>query len=161
VPPPPLQPTRRYFPPGIRKVYWEFTIANYLVPTRAELNAGIDLSAEIPTGGISGWSLQGSTVDVGDMGSRFVSTIPGRLTSPTNSLDFYLDSGDIDIRTVLPRDTNGFAVFLWAGDNSGGKMDVFPSRVITQANDTATEDPAKTTIQFAITRIPAIAIAIP
>jgi hypothetical protein len=33
--------------------------------------------------------------------------------------------------------------------------------VITQANDTNTEDPAKVTVEFAITKIPAIAITIP
>jgi hypothetical protein len=40
-------------------------------------------------------------------------------------------------------------------------MDVFPARVITQANDTNTEDPGKTSLEFAITKVPAIAIAIP
>lgn len=161
MPPSPLNPTTRYFPPGTRKVYWVPTISNYLSPTRAELNAGTDLSAEIPSGGMAGWSLQGSTVDVGDLSSRFTSTIPGRLTSPTNSIDFYLDTGGNDARTLLTRDTNGNIVICWEGDVTGRKMDVFPARVITQANDTNTEDPGKTTIEFAITKIPATTIAIP
>ena len=161
MPPAPLNPTTRYFPPGTRKVYWVPTIANYLAPTRAEINAGTDLSAEIPTGGLTGWSLAGSTVDVGDMGSRFTSTVPGRLTSATNSIDSYLDQGSNDIRTLLPRDTNGFVVCLWDGDIAGRRMDIFPARVITQAVDTNTEDPGKVSIQFAITKIPAINVAIP
>ena len=45
----PLTPTTRYFPPGVRKVYWVPTISNYNAPTRGELNAGTDLSAEIET----------------------------------------------------------------------------------------------------------------
>ena len=161
MPPSPLNATSRYFPPGTRKVYWVPTIANYLSPTRAELNAGTDLSAEIPSGGMSGWSLAGSTVDVGDMGSRFTSTVPGRLTSASNSIDFYLDTGGNDARTLFPRDTNGYIVILWEGDTTGRKMDVFPARVITQANDTNTEDPGKTTIEFAITKIPAIVVSVP
>jgi len=161
VPAPPLNPTRRYFPDGIRKCYFVFVMANYLVPTRAELNSGVDLSAEIPAGGVTGWSLQGSTVDVPDMGSRFTSTIPGRLTSPTNSIDSYLDQGSVDVRTLLPRDTNGYTVWMWEGDVPGQLMDVFPARVITQAVDTNTEDPAKASLQFAITKIPAINIKIP
>jgi hypothetical protein len=161
VPPAPLTPTTRYFPPGVRKVYFVSTIANYLAPTRAEINAGTDLTAEIATGGMAGWSLAGSTVDTGDLGSNFTSTVPGRLTSPTNSIDFYLSQNSIDARSLLPRTTNGYIAVLWEGDVPGNKMDVFPVRVITQANDTNTEDPGKTTIEFAITRIPAITITIP
>jgi hypothetical protein len=161
VPPSPLNPTSRYFPPGTRKVYWVPVIANYLAPTRAELNAGTDLSAEIPSGGMTGWSLAGSTVDVGDMGSRFTSTVPGRLTSPQNNIDFYLDTGGNDARSLLTRDTNGYIVILWEGDVTGRRMDVFPARVITQANDTNTEDPGKTTVEFAITKIPAIYVLVP
>ena len=161
MPPAPLTPTTRYFPPGIRKVYFVPTIANYLAPTRAELNAGTDLSAEIASGGMAGWSLAGSTVDTGDLGSVFTSTVPGRLTSPTNTIDFYLSQNSIDARTLLPRTTNGYIFIGWEGDITGQKCDVFPVRVITQANDTNTEDPGKVTIEFAITRIPAIAIAIP
>lgn len=159
MPPAPLTPTTRYFPPGIRKVYWVPTIANYLAPTRAELNAGTDLSGEIET--MTGWSLAGATVDVPDMGSRFTSQVPGRLTSATNDLTAYMSQNSNDIRTLLPRDTNGYIVCLWEGDVSGQKMDVFPVRVITQANDTTVEDPGKTTISFAITKIPAILATIP
>jgi hypothetical protein len=140
-------------------VYWVPTIANYNAPTRAELNAGTDLSGEIET--MTGWSLAGATVDVPDMGSRFTSQVPGRLTSAQNDITAYMSQNSNDIRTLLPRDTNGFIVCLWEGDVSTQKMDVFPVRVITQANDTTVEDPGKTTISFAITKIPAILITIP
>jgi hypothetical protein len=155
----PLSPTTRYFPPGIRKVYFVAAISNYNAPTRAELNAGTDLSAEIET--MTGWSLQGSTVDVPDMGSRFTSQVPGRLTSAQNDITMYMSQNSSDVRTLLPRDTNGFIVCLWEGDVTGQKMDVFPVRVVTQANDTTVDDPGKTTVSFAITKLPAILIAIP
>jgi hypothetical protein len=161
VPPAAITGSIRYFPPGIRRVYFVATMANYLAPTRAELNASTDLTPEIAGGGMAGWSLAGSTVDVPDLGSVFTSTVPGRLTSPTNSIDMYLSQNSIDVRTLLVRTTNGFIAVLWEGDVPGQKMDVFPVRVITQANDTNTEDPGKVTLEFAITKIPAITIAIP
>jgi hypothetical protein len=155
----PLTPTTRYFPPGVRKVYWVPAISNYNAPTRGELNAGTDLSAEIET--MTGWSLQGSTVDVPDMGSRFTSQVPGRLTSAQNDITAYMSQNSNDVRSLLPRDTNGYVVCLWEGDVTGQKMDVFPVRVVTQANDTVVDDPGKTTISFAITKLPAIYITIP
>ena len=155
----PLSPTTRYFPPGVRKVYWVPTISNYNAPTRGELNAGTDLSAEIET--MNGWSLQGSTVDVPDMGSRFTSQVPGRLTSAQNDMTIYMSQTSNDVRSLLPRDTNGYVVCLWEGDVTGQRMDVFPVRVVTQANDTVVDDPGKTTISFAITKLPAIYITIP
>ena len=159
MPAPPLIPSTRYFPPGIRAMVWVVTIANYLVPTRAEINAGTDLSAQIET--VNGWSLQGAMVDVPDMGSRFTSQVPGRLTSPTNDVTCYLSQNSIDVRGLLPRDTNGFMVCAWEGDVPGNKMDVFPARVVTQAVDTTVDDPGKVTISFAITRLPAINLTIP
>jgi hypothetical protein len=135
------------------------TIANYAAPTRAELNAGTDLSAEIDT--MTGWSLQGSTLDTPDMGTTFTSQVPGRLSSPQNDIEFYLSQNDNDVRSLLTRSTNGYIVILWAGDVSGQKMDVFPVRVVTQANDTNIEDPGKTTISFAVTKIPQIFVPIP
>ena len=155
----PLTPTTRYFPPGTRKLYWVVTIANYNAPTRAELNAGTDLSAEIAT--MNGWSLAGSTVDTPDMGSRFTSQVPGRLTSANNDITVYLSQNSVDARTLLPRDTNGFMVCLWEGDVTGQKMDVFPARVVTQAVDTTVDDPGQVTISFAVTKIPAINLTIP
>ena len=159
MPPAPLNPTTRYLAVGIRKVYWVPTVANKNSPTRAELNAGTDLTAEIAT--MTGWSLQGSTVDVPDMGSRFTSQVPGRLTSAQNDITAYMSQNSNDVRSLLPRDTNGYVVCLWEGDVTGQKMDVFPVRVVTQANDTVVDDPGKTTISFAITKLPAIYITIP
>jgi hypothetical protein len=161
MPPPPLSPTRRYLPSGIRKHYWVFVIANYLLPTRAEINSGLDLTVEIPDGGVTGFSLAGSTNDVPDMGSKFTSTVAGRLTSATNTIDSYLDQGSVDVRTMLPRTTTGYVVNMWDGDLAGQLCDVFPVTVITQAIDPNSANPGKVTLDFAITRIPAINVRIP
>jgi|SRR5215469_13033277 len=159
MPPAPLNATTRYLAVGLRKIYWVPTIANYLSPTRSELNAGTDLTAEVET--MTGWSLQGSVIDTPDMGTTFTSQVPGRRTSPQNDITSYLSQNSNDIRSLLPAATSGYMVILWEGDVSGQKMDVFPARVVTQANDPNPEDPGKTTISFAITKIPAIYVPIP
>jgi hypothetical protein len=159
MPPAPLNPTTRYLAVGIRKVYWVPAIANKNSPTRAELNAGTDLTAEIMT--MTGWSLQGSTLDTPDMGTTFTSQVPGRRTSPQNDITFYLSQNSNDVRSLLPQNTSGFMVIPWEGDVTGQKMDVFPARVVTQANDPNPENPGQTVISFAITSLPGISIAIP
>lgn len=155
----PLTPTTRYFPPGIRKIYFVATIANYLAPTRAELNAGIDLSAEVSA--MTGWSVTSATVDVPDMGSRFTSQVPGRLTSATNDFTCYTSQNSNDARSLLTRDLNGFIVLLWEGDIVGQKMDVFPVRVMAQAMDTTVDNPGTCVFSFAATKLPASNLAIP
>jgi hypothetical protein len=155
----PLTPTIRYFPPGLRKVYWVPTIGNYLAPTRAELNAGIDLSAEVAA--MSGWSVTSASVDVPDMGSRFTSQVPGRLTSATNDITCYTSQNSNDARTLLLRDTNGFVVLLWEGDVVGNKMDIFPVRVMSQAMDTTVDNAGTCVFSFAASKIPASNVVIP
>ena len=136
------------------------TICNYLVPTRAELNAGTDLSAQVET--VNGWSLQGAMVDVPDMGSRFTTQIPGRLTSPTNDITC-LPVAEQHRRPWPAARVTRTATWCACGTvtSPGKKMDVFPARVITQAVDTTVDDPGKVTISFAITRLPAINLTIP
>lgn len=155
----PLTPTVRYFPPGTRKVYWLPACSNYFAPTRAELNAGTDVSAEVSA--LSGWSVASATVDTPDMGSRFTSQVPGRLTSATNDITCYTSQNSNDARTLFVRDLNGFVVLLWEGDVTGLKMDVFPVRVTTQAMDTTVDNPGTCTFSFAATKIPASNLSIP
>lgn len=155
----PITASTRYFPPGTRQVYWVPTIANYLSPTRAELNAGTDLSPQVDT--MNGWSLTSAPVDTPDMGSRFTSQVPGRLTSSTNDITMYNDASSNDARGLLVRDINGYIVTLWEGDTTGKKMDVWPVRVMAQAMDTTVDDPGKCTFSFAVTKIPATNVTIP
>lgn len=157
--PPPLSPTIRYFPPGLRRVYWLLATSNYNAPTRPELNAGVDISAEISA--MSGWSVTSAAVDVPDMGTRFTSQIPGRLTSATNDITCYTSANSIDARSVFIRGQSGFICLLWEGDFSGQKMDVFPVTVMAAAMDSAEDNPGSCTFSFAATRLPATNINIP
>jgi len=151
----------RYFRPGLTKVYWVRTIATYTAPTRAELNAGTDLSPEIAE--ISGFSVVSDSVDTPDLLNRFVSKIPGRITADDSSINFYASStGFTDARSVLPRDTTGFVVFMDGGDvTTTGRMDVWPSTVASVGKLRAMEDPAQVQVTFTPTRVPAEDIVIP
>lgn len=159
MPPAPLTPTNRYFPPAKRKIYWLVTCANYNAPTRTEINAGTDLSAEIAA--VAGFSLTDNPVDTPDMGSRFTSQVPGRQTAAGSSLTIYCDNAGNDARSLLLNGTSGFVLCLWEGDTTGFFMDVFPARVDSQAMDTTVDDAGQVVFSFVITRVPAIRVAIP
>ena len=159
MPPTPLSATTRYIPPGTRKIYWVPTIATYTAPTRAELNAGTDLSGEVAE--VSGFSVTSDTTDTPDLSGRFVPVIAGRIKADSSSLSFYASSNSADVRTVLPRDTAGYIVMLWEGDVTGQRMDIFPVKVTVSALDGNMEDPEKVNVQFAITKVPANNVVIP
>src|SRR5262245_55724782 len=157
--PPKLTATVRYVPEGTRKVYFVATIATYTAPTRAELNAGTDLSDEIAE--MSGFTVTSDQAEVPDMASRFTGKIPGRITADDSSIRFYASSNSNDVRSVLPRDTAGYVVCLWEGDVSTQKMDGFPVKVGSAAVQPSIEDPGSIEVMFTVTRIPAQNVSIP
>jgi hypothetical protein len=149
----------RYIPPGTRKIYWVASIATYTSPTRGELNAGIDLSNEVSA--INGFTVVSDTVATPDLSSRFESKIPGKITADNSQLSFYASNTSSDVRTVLPRDTAGYIVFLWEGDITGQKMDVFPVKVTSSALDGNMENPEQVNVDFSVTKVPAQNVTIP
>jgi hypothetical protein len=155
----PITATSRYIPPGTTHYYWVATIANYLSPTRAELNAGSDLTGEVQA--VSGFATNSDQQDTPDLGSRFVSKIPGRITADDSSITLYSSSNSSDARTLMPRDTAGYIVILPEGDVTGQKMDVFPVKVTGVPKSRDVENPATMTFQYAITKIPAENVTIP
>jgi hypothetical protein len=157
--PPALTPTIRYYPPGIRKVYWMPACANYNNPTRAELDAGVDLTNELSA--MTGWSLTSAVVDTPDLGHRFTSEVPGALSSSNNDITFYTSQNSDDIRQLLPRATVGYIVVLWEGDVTGQYMDVFPVQVMANAMQSTTTDAGTVAVSFAISSQPAIDVSIP
>jgi hypothetical protein len=160
VPPSPLSATLRYTPPQQqRKYYWVTTIAAQASPTRGELNAGIDLSAEIAE--VSGFELAGDSADAPDLASQFVAQVPARITASDSEIVFYASSNSSDVRSVLPRGTTGFVAILPEGDITGQKMEIWPAKVKSMFLDSSIEDPAKIHIQFSITKLPSQNVTIP
>jgi hypothetical protein len=149
----------RYFRPGLTHVSYLPACANIASPTRAELNAGTDLSPEIAD--VNGWQVESNFLDVPDLGSTFTAKLAARTSASDSSLTFYASSNSVDVRALLPRGTSGFIVWLDESDVAGRKMDVFPVTVGSAPKDRSIEDPAKIVVNFAITRVPSENVVIP
>ena len=155
-----INATSRFFQPEVSKVYYVPTIADTAAPTRIEIDAGDDLTAEIAD--ISGFNLTSNFIDTPDLAHRFVSQIPGSIKADSSSITFYGDKTGDDVRTTLPRETVGFLVFMDTGDVATQPMDVFPIEVASVGKLRRTSDNAyQLTIGFAITGIPSENVAIP
>lgn len=155
----PITKSTRFIRPGVTKVYFVITMSNYLSPIRSELNAGTDLTREIAD--ISGFQVTSEAVDTPDLNSRFTSKIPGMITADDSSLSFYASSNSIDVRSLLPRDTVGYVVWLDEGDIAGRTMDVFPVQVSSAPKVRSLSDPAQIQVQFTITNVPAENVVVP
>jgi hypothetical protein len=157
----PVTQSTRFFAPEITKCIFLPTIAAAnLAATRAEIDAGTDLSNEIAD--LSGWTIASGTIDTPDLGNRFTRQISGRTTAEASSLTMYADKKGVDAREILPRDTVGFIVFMDGGDVPADPMDVFPVSVSSLGKVRSTGDQAgQLTINFSITGIPAEDLPIP
>jgi hypothetical protein len=155
----PMTASTRYFRPGLTHVSYLPACAIITAPTRAELNAGTDLSGEISD--INGWQVVTNFLDVPDLATTFTAKLAGRTSADDSSLTFYASSNSVDVRALLPRGTSGFVVWLDESDIAGRKMDVFPVTVGSAPKDRSIEDPAHIIINFAITRTPAENVTIP
>lgn len=150
----------RYFDVGLTVVYYLPAVANTSAPTRAEMDAGTNLSREIAE--IDGWSVTSNTIETPDLSTKFVSQIGGRIEAADSSLTFYASSNSVDVRNLLPRDTTGFIMWLDAGDVPTQKADVYPITVrsVSKMRSVGSEA-ARIKVDFAITRQPAENVTIP
>ncbi len=164
----PLPAAARYYHVGTTTVYWLLTVANpQASPTRAEINAGTDLS-RVAGGGssgdiaaMSGWTTTSSNVGTPDIRSRFVGSVPGRVTAEDSSITFYLDPAGQDVRTILQRDLVGYVLVCWGGDALGRLADLFPVRVSNIPKSFGDDQAVQSTVGFAITRAPTENVALP
>lgn len=155
----PLTATSRYTPPGVRKYNWLTAVANKNSPTRAEINAGTDLSGEISD--VSGFELTADQADAPDLGGGFVAQVPARVSAADSELVFYASQTSSDVRTIFTRGTAGFVLILPEGDVTGQKCEVWPAKVRSMFIDPNIEDPAKIHVQFSITSLPVQNVTIP
>lgn len=155
----PISATTRYYRKGVTKFYWLASCADPAAPTRAEMDAGIDLSREIAE--INGWQVKSEFVPTPDLGSRFTGKIGGDITADDSSINFYASKNSVDVRSVLSRDTVGTMLVLDEGDVPGGKMDTFPATVGSAPKLRSLSDPAMIQVNFAITSEPKENVTIP
>jgi hypothetical protein len=158
----PITATVRYIPESVTQFYWLTACANISAPSRAELDAGIDLSPEVAAMG--NWGVTSAAVDAPDLKSRFVPQVPGLITIDGPTLSVYLSETDdvSDVRSVLPRDTAGFMVKFPEGDVAGNTCDVFPSKVASLSKPTALGGTVSVAeLSFTVTGEPAENVVVP
>src|SRR5262245_28980609 len=124
---PAITPSTRFIHAGVTKIVFATTVSNINSPSRAEINAGTDLSNECADS--AGWNVKSNIFDTPDYGRVFTGKLNGRTTSDDSSLTMYASTQGADARSLLPRGTNGFILWMDGGDVASNKMDVFPVRV--------------------------------
>lgn len=147
---PAIGPSVRYLAAGTTQIYWVGTIAVPSAPTRAELDAGWDLSGEVADTG--GWFATPTYNDTTRFAATNATSKPGILGTDGTSLMMYADRAGDDIRSLLAHGTSGFIVVFHGGDIVGRLMDVWPVQVARVWQPVKVGDePAQIPIDFAVT----------
>lgn len=156
----------RYIGAGNTEVVYVAAIVNTAAPTAAEINGGVDLTGFMTDGGAA-TPLDGSTVNIADMSSRFNKTQAGTFGGQTLTAEFFRDTVTDTAYTTLPRDTDGYLVFSREGFAtagtavSGDKVDVWPITVISRnMADIARNEAAKFVAECAVTDVPTEDVAV-
>jgi hypothetical protein len=152
----------KYTSIGLTKIYYLPSVsAVNLTPTRAEMNAGTDVSGQVADW--TGWIVSGVQINTPDLSSVFESSIAGRVSAAKSSITFYASQTGVDIGSLLPRTTTGFIQWLDGGDISGNQCEVYPVTVmacgIDRDNKMTLAD--RVMVDFAITRQPGQNLIIP
>lgn len=155
----PLVSSLRYYRPGVSEITWVPSIANKAAPTRAELDAGTDLSGEVAS--VSGWTVTSNFIDTPDLNSTFVSKIPGSRTAEDSTLNLYASSNSTDARSLLVRGTAGFVVIFYEGDIASRRMNVFPVVVASAPQEVNVDNAAQLVVSFSISSEPAENVTVP
>lgn len=156
---PNISGSSRFIPEGATDFYWVVTMANYLSPTRSELNAGTRLTPEVSSSG--NWGITSNAVDTPDLATTFTSQIPGKITIDGSTLNMYADVAQADARTLMPRNAVGFIVKFPGGDVTGRKMSVFPCKVGSVSEPIAFGAAIELNFTYYVTKIPAENVTVP
>ena len=150
----------RYFRRGKSVVRFAPAVASKTAPTRSEINAGTDLTASIAE--IAGFTFSNDPIPVPDLGSTFTTTITGADTAETPTLTFYDDDASAAVRTALAKGVTGFIILMPYGDVPTKRAETWPV-TSTGVNDewSAGNDPARFSVGFAVTGVPAQNAVIP
>jgi hypothetical protein len=143
---------------GLEIVYIPTIAAANRVPTRAEINAGTDLTGEVAEW--EGFTTTSETIDTPDLTS-WVGKLPGRTVAEDSSLSMYADRAGDDVRTILDRGTTGFLAWMDDGDTPGSLMDIYPIQVNTLAKVRAMDNATLLRVDVSMVEEPAENITIP
>lgn len=151
----------RYTSRGSTKAYWVVTIANTAAPSRAELNAGTDLSRELMDW--DGWVEEPELLSGPDLASRRTKQVVGPIEPSEPTITMYASKSGVDARSLMTQDAVGFVVFLDGGDVAGQKMDIYPVTVsaVVKQRSAMGSDIDTLLFSYAITGDPQFNINIP
>lgn len=146
---PAITASTRYFLPGTTKVYLLDTVADMAVgPTRAELDAGLDISEEIA--GITGFQITGQSVPTPDLGKEFTPQVNGRLTASDSRLTCWADVTGADIRAEVAVRDEKYVVILDGGDVPASTMDCYKTSVMSVGKIREIEGAGRLDVGFSI-----------
>lgn len=133
--------------------------ASNLTPTRAEIDAGDDITSQVAEW--AGFTTTSNKIDTPDLVSTFVSSIPGSQTADDSSVTLYDDLAGSPLVDIFPRDTTGFMLLMDQGDTPTKKMDVYPVQVASLQRVRALDAATMLQVNLTITRAPGEARVIP
>jgi hypothetical protein len=161
MPAPNIAPVTVYTSRGSTRVLWVEDFANYMTPTRSEIDAGTDLSTIVNDMG--GFQVKSSQVDAPRLSDLYTPTVSGEQKTDDSSLTCYMDKEGADARVLMPQDEEGYIVWMFGGDVAANKMDIYPVQVsaLNHMPSIKGNEPDSTEFQFSVKNIPARTIAVP
>lgn len=148
----------RFMRREITRFFFVPTIADVTDVTVAEVTAGTELTDDLAE--VNGFTFANSPIQTPDMGSKFVSQIPGEDSTDDSGMVFYQDDDNTDIYDAMVKDTSGYVVIFdlgTAGANPAAAdvVDVWPVTISSRAKRyTADNEAAKFEVKFAMTDPP-------
>lgn len=129
-------------------------------PTRAEMNAGVDLSVSVTD--IAGWQMSNAPISFPVLATTFDEQVIGPDTVADSTLTFIDDDAVTTIRTALAKGTLGYVMLMPYGDVPTKRAEIWQVRS-SGVNDewSMGADPARYVVGFAIQTIPNQAAVIP
>lgn len=140
---------------GVTKYRWATAVANVAAPTRAEVDAAVNLGGNLAD--LTGLTSTRTTVDRPDMDNKFTKKVAGVDEVPDIAFTFQDDNDatTAGIRAALAEGTDGYLLVLTYGDVPTKRMEVWPCQTLA-VNDqhTAANETAKFMVGFAPTDTP-------
>jgi hypothetical protein len=151
----------KYTDRGTTDYVWMTTCANYLSPTRAEINGGTSLKLVVADA--AGWSMSSAQTKTPNLADRFTTSIPGPVDADDSTLTVYSSKTGTDAGTLTPQDAAGFMAVMHGGDVAGQKMDIWPVTVASVSRAMAIKGDAANMkiITYSPSSVPAMNVTIP
>lgn len=125
---------------------WYETFADYLNPTRAELDAGVTLTPVVC--GRDGWTSEPTQIPTPNARDTEESSITGKRTYAQSQLTTYIAEEGTDSRDLMAEGDKGYIGQYPSGDVAGRKLDIFPVEVATMALQISINGEDPDTAQF-------------